>query len=265
MAILVDPAIWPWRGREWAHLVSDSSYAELHAFAALLGIPREAFQGDHYDVPDRRPRPGDRARRATPWTPKSWSGVCGQRAFAGRAISARLRREQDQLGGEVAPRCRLPPRRPGGRSVELVVREQVAQDLRSTGPEHRLGHMRVLRAHRRRVRCVRLSGRRRAPRDRRRRAPPVAVPCSHVVRRGEQDQPGHLAHASTPAAPSSSSTSTASRGAGLLVLRAGRVVHRVVEVRSKPYGVGVRRGVRLGARRSHRPDRARTARCARSW
>ena len=51
MAILVDPAIWPWRGREWAHLVSDTSYEELHAFAARLGIPPEAFQGDHYDVP----------------------------------------------------------------------------------------------------------------------------------------------------------------------------------------------------------------------
>jgi hypothetical protein len=51
MAVLVDPAIWPWRGREWAHLVSDTSYEELHAFAARLDIPREAFQGDHYDVP----------------------------------------------------------------------------------------------------------------------------------------------------------------------------------------------------------------------
>ena len=51
MAILVDPAIWPWRDREWAHLVSDTSYEELHDFAERLGIPREAFQGDHYDVP----------------------------------------------------------------------------------------------------------------------------------------------------------------------------------------------------------------------
>lgn len=51
MAILVDEAIWPWRGRRWAHLVSDVSYDELHAFAAELGIRRSAFQGDHYDVP----------------------------------------------------------------------------------------------------------------------------------------------------------------------------------------------------------------------
>lgn len=51
MVILVDPAIWPWRGRVWAHLVSDASAEELHRFAATLGIPRLAFQGDHYDIP----------------------------------------------------------------------------------------------------------------------------------------------------------------------------------------------------------------------
>lgn len=51
MAILVDPAIWPWRGRQWAHLVSDVSYDELHEFAGRLGLPRDSFQGDHYDVP----------------------------------------------------------------------------------------------------------------------------------------------------------------------------------------------------------------------
>ena len=52
MAILVDDAIWPWRGRVWAHLVSDTSVDELHAFAERLGLPRRAFQGDHYDVTD---------------------------------------------------------------------------------------------------------------------------------------------------------------------------------------------------------------------
>ena len=35
----------------WAHLVSDSSLDELHAFAAEAGIPRRGFDGDHYDVP----------------------------------------------------------------------------------------------------------------------------------------------------------------------------------------------------------------------
>jgi hypothetical protein len=47
----VDPAVWPWRGELWSHLVSDVSYDELHAFAGRLGVPRRAFQGDHYDIP----------------------------------------------------------------------------------------------------------------------------------------------------------------------------------------------------------------------
>ncbi len=51
MAILVDGARWPHRGRLWAHLVSDRSLDELHRFAAGIGVPRRAFQGDHYDVP----------------------------------------------------------------------------------------------------------------------------------------------------------------------------------------------------------------------
>ena len=50
--ILVDPAVWPFRGRKWAHLVSDTSYDELHAFAARLGLPPRAFHFDHYDVPE---------------------------------------------------------------------------------------------------------------------------------------------------------------------------------------------------------------------
>ncbi|MGY2085279.1 DUF4031 domain-containing protein [Blastococcus sp. SYSU DS0539] len=53
MAVLIDSPVWPWRGRRWSHLVSDVSYDELHAFvAAELGIPRRAFQGDHYDIPE---------------------------------------------------------------------------------------------------------------------------------------------------------------------------------------------------------------------
>ena len=50
MAVLVDEAVWPWRGARWAHLVSDDSVDELHAFARRLGLRRMAFQGDHYDV-----------------------------------------------------------------------------------------------------------------------------------------------------------------------------------------------------------------------
>jgi hypothetical protein len=53
MAILVDEAIWPWRGLRWAHLVSDSHLDELHQFAHQLGMPYVAFQGDHYDIHTR--------------------------------------------------------------------------------------------------------------------------------------------------------------------------------------------------------------------
>ncbi len=51
MAVLVDNPRWQWRGERWAHLVSDESEGELHAFATRLGLRRLAFQGDHYDVP----------------------------------------------------------------------------------------------------------------------------------------------------------------------------------------------------------------------
>ena len=52
MTILVDDAIWPWRGRLWAHLISDESLEELHEFAAGLTLPERAVGGDHYDVTD---------------------------------------------------------------------------------------------------------------------------------------------------------------------------------------------------------------------
>ena len=49
--ILIDQPIWPAHNTLWAHLVSDSSLDELHAFAARASIPRRGFDGDHYDVP----------------------------------------------------------------------------------------------------------------------------------------------------------------------------------------------------------------------
>jgi Protein of unknown function (DUF4031) len=52
VAILIDEARWWWRGRKWCHLVSDTSYEELHDFAGAAGLPRRGFQGDHYDVPE---------------------------------------------------------------------------------------------------------------------------------------------------------------------------------------------------------------------
>jgi hypothetical protein len=53
--LLVDDPVWPGRGRaagrSFAHLVSDVSFDELHAFAEMLGAPRRAFERDHYDIP----------------------------------------------------------------------------------------------------------------------------------------------------------------------------------------------------------------------
>lgn len=52
--MLVDPPMWPRHGMLWAHLVSDASLEELHAFARRAGIPERGFDIDHYDVPDAR-------------------------------------------------------------------------------------------------------------------------------------------------------------------------------------------------------------------
>ena len=55
MAVLVDDLReyphTPLPFSHWCHLVSDTSFEELHEFAAGLGIPRHRFQGDHYDLP----------------------------------------------------------------------------------------------------------------------------------------------------------------------------------------------------------------------
>ena len=50
----IDEPIWPAHGRHFAHLVSDTSYAELHALARVVGLHPRSFDGDHYDVPDVR-------------------------------------------------------------------------------------------------------------------------------------------------------------------------------------------------------------------
>jgi hypothetical protein len=54
MTVYIDPPIWPGHGRLWSHLVSDVSYAELHEFAAAIGLPSRAFERDHYDVIEKR-------------------------------------------------------------------------------------------------------------------------------------------------------------------------------------------------------------------
>lgn len=53
MAVYVDNARIVWRGRQWCHLVADSS-EELHEFAKKLGMKRIWFQHTasypHYDI-----------------------------------------------------------------------------------------------------------------------------------------------------------------------------------------------------------------------
>jgi len=54
MAVLIDRPAWPAHGTLWSHLVSDATLQELHAFAERAGVPRRAFDLDHYDVPAAR-------------------------------------------------------------------------------------------------------------------------------------------------------------------------------------------------------------------
>lgn len=54
MTVYVDPPTWPGHGRMWSHLISDISFEELHAFAEEAGVPRRAFERDHYDIPSHR-------------------------------------------------------------------------------------------------------------------------------------------------------------------------------------------------------------------
>lgn len=50
MIIIDAPLVERW-GRYWSHLASDTSFEELHAFAAANGLPERGFDKDHYDVP----------------------------------------------------------------------------------------------------------------------------------------------------------------------------------------------------------------------
>lgn len=54
MTIYIDRPIWPGHGRVWSHLISSESVTELQDFADALGLPRRAFDRDHYDVPSER-------------------------------------------------------------------------------------------------------------------------------------------------------------------------------------------------------------------
>lgn len=47
---LVHHAKSPLGPRSWCHMASDKSLTELHEMAKKIGMRREWFQGDHYDL-----------------------------------------------------------------------------------------------------------------------------------------------------------------------------------------------------------------------
>lgn len=101
--LYIDTPRWPAHGRLWAHLISDTSVAELHTFAELIGAPRRAFERDHYDVA------ADRARLAV------WLGATcvPSREIVARLVAAGLRRPRhlsDSLPKKMAGQGLFPGR-----------------------------------------------------------------------------------------------------------------------------------------------------------
>lgn len=88
MAVLIDEPIWPAHGRLWGHVVSDTSLAELHAFAAAAGIPDRGFDHDHYDYPEDR-REALISQGAVPVTGKE---LVARLNSAGLRVSQRTKR-----------------------------------------------------------------------------------------------------------------------------------------------------------------------------
>ncbi len=140
--MLIDPPSAPGPGGGlYSHLASDVSREELHAFAARAGIPRRAFDGDHYDVPavlhDRIVAAG--ARQVS------------SRELVARLTRAGLRRRRTGRPGRRPPGRALlsPPRlRPGSRVVVVAPAGPTAADrvaagvavLRTWGLEVLTGH-----------------------------------------------------------------------------------------------------------------------------
>ena len=88
MAVLIDEPRWWFRGRTWCHLVSDTSLDELHAFVEPLGIPRRAFQGDHYDIPEEHRPEVVAAGAVEVEQPRARAPAAGGRAAAHAGRSA---------------------------------------------------------------------------------------------------------------------------------------------------------------------------------
>src|SRR4051812_29593284 len=94
MAVYVDDANIPWRGRRWSHMVADDA-DDLHRAAEALGLRREWVRDQgrtlHYDLPaDIR----ERAIELGVAAPISWRELArkrGERELveAGRALDRR--------------------------------------------------------------------------------------------------------------------------------------------------------------------------------
>ena len=98
MAVLIDPPSWPAHGTVFSHLVSTSSLEELHAFAEAAGIPRRAFDEDHYDVPARRYR--ELVERGA----QEVSGASLVRALIGSGLRVPARRRGPKLRAALVTR-----------------------------------------------------------------------------------------------------------------------------------------------------------------
>ncbi|GAA1520717.1 hypothetical protein BJ978_002687 [Agromyces terreus] len=93
MTVLIDTPLWPKHGTVWAHLVSDASISELREFADRAGLPRRAFDLDHYDVPVERYDDLVSAG-AVPVSPRE---LVGRLAASGLRVTPRERRERRRV------------------------------------------------------------------------------------------------------------------------------------------------------------------------
>ncbi|MDQ0736567.1 DUF4031 domain-containing protein [Arthrobacter agilis] len=98
MAVLIDPPAWPAHGTLFSHLVSTQSLEELHRFAEAAGIPRRAFDEDHYDVPARRYR--ELVERGA----QEVSGADLVRALIGSGLRVPARRRASKLRAALSSR-----------------------------------------------------------------------------------------------------------------------------------------------------------------
>lgn len=112
MSVLVDPPAWPAHGRLWSHLVSDRSLDELHVFAARVGVPRQGFDRDHYDVP----------AEAYDLVVQAGAEAVPSRELLTRLLASGLRQRRAETPGRRRPGQPLlrPPRLRPGATVAVV-------------------------------------------------------------------------------------------------------------------------------------------------